>query len=127
MTSIEKALINYARLKNEIKELNKQISENITISIDNQPNHAKEFGKSYWLEMAYKYKREYEGDSCSYECIYQNHDGDVDGYLAENCEFAFNAHLLIKKRKPLKKQLGIAKAVISRMATRLLEQEIKEF
>ena len=117
---IESALINFAISKKELTDINKRIGEAITLTIENQPK-GEDSTKSYWLGMAYQYSNRPTpyNDRC-----YENHEDDVEGYLKKNCIHALEAHMIIQERKVIKKQHGINKAVISRMATKLLEAKL---
>lgn len=117
--NVEKALINYASIKNDLRQINKRISDQILLS-EESTFHLRDkqnipANKSYWLYMAYERESDGYGD-----VYYVNHEDDVEGYLEENCKHALGAHRLIQQRKEIKKRFGIAKSIISRYATRLL-------
>lgn len=128
--SIHQALINYAKVKRELEHINKKISEQMELSFQNLSEELKAvagYEDCYWLKLAYAMEDDPSDCGYGYQRVFSNHDDDVEGFLAENCQYALAAHRLIQERKKIKKRFGIAKAVISRMATKFLsESEISE-
>jgi hypothetical protein len=128
MGKVELALVELARLNKQIKYINSLISEQILLSMENEPPNASALsghkcdGKSYWLYMAYWLSMDGDGPYSQRDYYYENHEGDVEGYLAEHCQHALKAHLLIQERKVIRKQLGIAKRRVTFFANRLLAE-----
>ena len=138
MTNIEKALVELALAQRRLTEINKQIGAALVESyLEAEKTWAKEYGfnpvppkewesggKNGWLVLAYQIEREHYGSGV-FDTYYANHDGDVEGFLAEKCQHALRAHQLIQQRKSLRKALGIAKRRVTFMANRLADKAEK--
>lgn len=134
--TIEKALVSLALAQRHLKAINKQIAEALCASHEAAektwptkdgytpiaPKEWEDWKKNGWLVLAYQIEREHYG-SGMFDTYYANHEGDVEGFLAENCLHALRAHQLIQERKPLRKALGIAKRRVTRMANHLAAQQ----
>jgi hypothetical protein len=103
------ACIEYAKWQRETKRLTRKLSE----AFADCPASKRGDGKSEHLLSAYAVVYEEDGHSWRRAVQFENHDGDVDGYLAEVCPACHRAHLIIQERKVAKKQFGIAKRRIS--------------
>jgi hypothetical protein len=138
MTNIEKALVELALAQRRVTEINKLIGEALSASraaaektwetsasgISIEPNEWFGSAKNGWLALAYQIEREHYG-SGEFDTYYANHDGDVEGFLAEKCQHALRAHQLVQQRKSLRKALGIAKRRVTFMANRLADKAEK--
>lgn len=121
MTPLESALVEQVKALDEVNRLSRLIGTEIARSYDAQ---AVPYGKepTDWLKLAYE--RDYESDgSYGRQYFYVNHEEDVEGYLAENCRYALQAHLLIQERKEARRLLGIARRRVSFMGRNLLKKE----
>ena len=120
LTKVQLALVDLARAKAAVAAMDKKIGEALAASMANftEEECAQHDGKNKWLKLAYQqsYAGPYEG------WYYTNHEDDIEGYLAENCEHALLAHQLIQQRKPLRKALGTAKRRVSLLATNLAKK-----
>lgn len=118
MSDAEKALIALARAQAKVSEINKLIGAALAASAEAIPDGENTGGaKNKWLDMAYE--REHVPFEGSY---FVNHDGDIEGFLAERCQHALRAHQLIQERKPLRQALGIAKRRVTALANRLAKE-----
>lgn len=135
MDKYQSALIDLALLTKRLKESNSQISEELAASRNAaeatweknwegwaiEPDEWRELeGKNLWLHRAYKIERN-RIDAYVFDEYHAYHDGDVYGYLRENCMHAYRAHDLIQARKDIKKELGIARRRVTFLANRLLD------
>lgn len=120
MTKHEEALLNLAKTKLAVATINEQIAN--ALSDSREAAYLKddiwESPKNKWLELAYQ--RTYDPDDGYY---YDNHDYDVEGFLAERCPHALRAHQLIQQRKPLIKARGTAQARVTALGNQLLKQQ----
>ena len=121
----EAALIEFACKKAAYDALSKGISEALQASHSAQiPENLNVWGARIpdikdWLKLAYEMEREPAGDGYPSESYFVNHEDDVEGYLAENCQHALRAHRLIQERKVARKALGVARRRVTLMANRL--------
>lgn len=136
MDKYQIALLELARAQKAVSVINKQIGEALSAShaaaeeswtktasgIPIEPEEWAGGAKNGWLVLAYQIEREHYGSGV-FDTYYANHDEDVEGFLAANCQHAMRAHQLIQERKPLRKSLGIAKRRVTFLANRLLEAE----
>lgn len=122
MNKLEIALIEWARAKEAVRSIDKQIGDALSESAMAAPDADtwKPLNKNKWLTLAYE--RAYEGPYDGY--YYVNHEEDVEGFLAENCKHALRAHELIQQRKPLRAALGVAKRRLSLLATNLAKKAV---
>lgn len=139
MDKYQIALLELARAQKAVSAINKQIGEALGASyLEAEKTWPKSDGynpvppeewqggaKNGWLVLAYQIEREHYG-SGFFDTYFANHDEDVEGFLAANCQHAMRAHQLIQERKPLRKALGIAKRRVTLLANRLLEAETIE-
>ena len=130
------ALLALAKAQRDHHAINRQIGEALSAShLAAQDTWPKESGyapvppeewkggaKNGWLVLAYEVKREHYGSGV-FDSYFANHDEDVEGYLAENCQHALRAHQLIQERKPIRKALGIAKRRVTFLANQLLKEQ----
>lgn len=121
MTSLETAVIELVRAQDEVRRLGKEIGEALCKSEEAQ-GQVPFGGKSVnWLKMAYERDSEYCHNTYSREYWYVNHDDDIEGYLAEHCEHALRAHLLILERKEARRRVGMVRRRISLMGRNLIK------
>lgn len=121
MTTLEQALIDFVRAKDEVRRITLEIRDwlgsrrQITISEVFYEDTRKE--PAEWLKEAYE--MEFDG----YDQYYANHDDDIEGFLAENCIRALNAHHLIQERKEARKRLAVTRRRISLLGRNLLKKQ----
>lgn len=131
MDKYQFALIEYARTKRALKECNASIAHALENSYKAAeatwpkdrsgwpviPDEWRQAGdKNLWLLLAYEREHSvYEGD------FYVNHDDDLEGFLAQKCQEALMAHKMIKIRKKLRKDHGIAKRRLTVLGNKLLK------
>lgn len=126
---IEAALIDFSRKKSTYDALSKGISEALQASHSAQiPEDLNVWGARMpdikdWLKLAYEMEREPAGDGYPSESYFVNHEDDVEGYLAENCQHALRAHRLIQERKVARKALGVARRRVTLIANRLAKAQ----
>ncbi|CAO3886250.1 hypothetical protein [Achromobacter mucicolens] len=72
-----------------------------------------------WLERAYALDYDDDGDR-----RHAHHDGDVDAYLAANCQHALLAHQLIQQRKQAKKARAIESALLSKLSAPAADERL---
>ena len=120
MNNLEAAVVDLVRAQDEVRRLSREIGDAIWKSHDAQGQMP--FGKLPidWLKLAYE--RDYESDgSYGRQYYYVNHEEDVEGYLAEHCEHALRAHLLIQKRREAKRKVGTMRRRVSLMGRNLIK------
>ena len=71
-----------------------------------------------WLERAYAL--DHDEDGARYHAP---HDGDVNAYLAANCQHALRAHQLIQQRKAAKVARASARRWITKLGKELAAQQ----
>ncbi|WP_063588678.1 hypothetical protein [Achromobacter ruhlandii] len=74
-----------------------------------------------WLERAYALDHDDDGDR-----RHAYHDGDVDAYLAANCQHALRAHQLIQQRKAAKVPRASARRWITKLGKELAAQPAQQ-
>ncbi|OMG89757.1 hypothetical protein [Achromobacter xylosoxidans] len=74
-----------------------------------------------WLERAYALDHDDDGDR-----RHAYHDGDVDAYLAANCQHALRAHQLIQQRKAAKVARASARRWITKLGKELAAQPAQQ-
>lgn len=127
MESIEqRALIELSHAQHRMRALNRRISDELNASLGamiekGEPTPLS--SKNKWLEQAYSGTHTHDDG-----WVFTHHDNDVEGFLAEHCEHALRAHVLIKERAKERQSLGVAKRRVTLIANRLglasLEKEI---
>ncbi|QCP82379.1 hypothetical protein D0C27_11005 [Alcaligenes faecalis] len=119
MTPLEAAVIAMVEAKDVVDGFSRQIGKAISESLSVQYRPYGPEPKD-WLKLAYE--RDYESDGCyGRQYYYVNHDDDIEGYLAGNCEHALKAHQLIQERKEARKALAIARRRVSAMGRNLIK------
>lgn len=121
MAKLEEAVVALVLAQNEVRRLGKAISDAMNDSYAAQTENGGEY--TDWLKLAYEHDYEGEGQYSNTAFEYINHDGDVEGYLAEHCPHALRAHRLIQDRKEARKRLGIARRRITTMGKALLKKQ----
>jgi hypothetical protein len=127
MTSLEIAVIELVRAQDEVRRLGKEIGDALCKSEEAQVA-SRQLGKqpTNWLKLAYERESEYCHNTYTRHYWYVNHDDDIEGYLAEHCEHALRAHILILERKEARRQVGMARrrvSLIGRNLTKALEKQ----
>lgn len=74
-----------------------------------------------WLERAYALDHDDDGGRS-----HAYHDGDVDAYLAANCQHALRAHQLIQQRKAAKVVRASARRWITKLGKDLAAQPAQQ-
>ncbi|CUJ54361.1 hypothetical protein [Achromobacter sp. 2789STDY5608628] len=74
-----------------------------------------------WLERAYALDQDDDGDR-----RHAHHEGDVDAYLAANCQHALRAHQLIQQRKAAKVARASARRWITKLGKELAAQQAEQ-
>ncbi len=121
MTPLERALVEQVKALGEVNRLSKLIGIQIILSFEAQPVACGEEPKA-WLKLACEAEWGPSDSDYGDKRYHVNHEDDIDGYLAEHCQYALQAHLLIQERKEARKLLAIARRCVSIMGRSLLKQ-----
>ncbi|WP_116521039.1 hypothetical protein [Achromobacter insuavis] len=125
MDKHQRAILALHEAAQEIKRLSTEIGLAIEASMAAQdpPAGAPFNGKPpiNWLERAYALDHDDDGDRC-----HAYHDGDVDAYLAANCQHAMRAHQLIQQRKAAKVARASARRWITKLGKDLAAQQAEQ-
>jgi len=106
----EFVLLELAIRKRELDEISSLIGKNIGLSKEST-------GKEY-LNLAYShdYKENEDGDTV---IVYSHHNGNIEEYLSNHCQYALEAHRLVQEKQEAKKRLGVAKARVDKLSNLL--------
>lgn len=118
MTKLEAAVVEMIKAIDRVNGLSREIGKAIDDSNSAQNTDGKQWlPPTNWLSLAYEMEPDPDGGPGARH--HSNHENDVEGYLADNCQHALRAHHLIQERKAAKKALGIAKRRVTVMGRQL--------
>ncbi len=120
MTPLEYAVMAMIEAKDVVDGLSRQIGEAISESWSAQYKPCGPEPKD-WLKLAYEQNYESDGNY-GRQYYYVNHEDDIEGFLAEKCQHALKAHLLIQERKEARKALAVARRRVAVMGRNLLKK-----
>lgn len=112
------ACAEYAKASAEVRRLGKAIGDAIRECYISQDAVWNKEHPDTWmripdavdhLKLAYAMEREQSDCGYGFQRYFANHDGDVEGYLAEKCPHCYAAHMAIQERKKARQRLGVAK------------------